>query len=452
MQSERELQNNLLQNDLLQSNLNDRRSFIKLLAAAPLFASLGARSFASAVAATAKATGSNESFSNNIYTRLGVRPVINCVGTWTYLTASLELPEVRAACEAASHYFVDLFELQAAAGRRLAQLSGAESGMVTSGSAGAISAATAACIAGSDPKKIYQLPDTTGMKGEVVFLGERTPWDSCIRLTGAKLIVAPTVNDLPAALTSQTAMVYTTWGDDERLQSILKITKPAGVPVLLDQAGHIPPYSNFTRLANTGVDLFCISGGKGLRGPQVSGVLLGRKDLIDAALYNSNPWEGSICRPMKVGKEEIMGVLAAIDYWSKPEAAVIQGTWQRQMERIAKLVSTVPGVQAAIGTPPSEKGNSYPTLTITWDEKKFGLTANQCGKQLREGNPRIDVWTGFNFSGVLAREQADKIYDPDASGPNQLQIFSVTMQPGQDLIVGNRIRQVLEKARKQAQA
>ena len=144
--------------------------------------------------------------------------MINCVGTWTYLTASLELPEVRAACEAASHYFVDLFELQAAAGRRLAELSGAESGMVTSGSAGAISAGTAACIAGSDPKKIYQLPDTTGMKGEVAFLGPRTPWDSCIRLAGAKLVVAPTVNDLPAALTSQTAMVYTTWGD-ERLQS-----------------------------------------------------------------------------------------------------------------------------------------------------------------------------------------------------------------------------------------
>ena len=155
---------------------------------------------------------------------------------------------------------------------------------------------------------------------------------------------------------------------------------------------------------------------------------------------------------MKVGKEEIMGVLAALDYWSKPQAAVIEGTWQRQMERIAKLVSTVPGVQTEILTPPSEKGNSYPTLTISWDEKKFGLTANQCGKQLRDGNPRIDVWTGFNFSGVLAREEADKIYDSDVSGPNQLQIFSVTMQPGQDLIVGNRIRQELEKARKQALA
>ncbi len=435
----------------LQNNVNDRRSFIKLLAAAPLFASIGARSFASTV--VAKTTGSSESFTNNIYTQLGVRPVINCVGTWTYLTASLELPEVREACERAAHYFVDLYELEAAAGRRLAQMCGAEAAMITSGSAGAISAGTAACIAGSDPKNIYQLPDTTGMKGEVVMLGPRTPWDSCIRLTGAKLITALTVDDLPAALTSQTAMVYTTWGDDERLQSILKITKPAGVPVFLDQAGHIPPYSNFPRLATSGVELFCISGGKGLRGPQVSGMLVGRKDLIEAARYNYNPWEGSICRPMKVGKEQIMGLLAAVEYWSNPQVGYTKGgIWQRQMDRISKLVSTVPGVQANIETPPSEKGNSYPTLTVSWDAKKFGMTAPQCAKEMREGNPRIDVWAGFNFSGVLAREDFDKLYDADWSGPNQVQIFSVTLQSGEDLIVGNRLRQVLEKARKQALA
>ena len=135
-----------LQTNLPPANRNDRRSFLKLLAAAPLFASLGARGLASAVAATANPTGLNHSFSNNIYTRLGVRPVINCVGTWTYLTASLELPEVRAACEAAAYYFVDLFELQEGAGRHLAKLSGAESGIVTSGSAGAMAAGTAAAL------------------------------------------------------------------------------------------------------------------------------------------------------------------------------------------------------------------------------------------------------------------------------------------------------------------
>ncbi len=429
---------------------NDRRSFIKLLAAAPLFATIGARSFAATVAAATRTVTSKGSFSDNIYTSLGVRPLINCRGPWTYLTASLELPEVRAAAEAASYYFVDLFELQAAAGRYLAKLSGAESGMVTSGSAGAIAVATAGCIAGSDPKNIYQLPDTTGMKGEVIILGGRTPWDSCIRLTGAKLIVVPTVKDLPAALTSQTAMVYTTWGETDVIHSILKITKPAGVPVMVDQASSIPPFSNFTRLAQTGVDLFCFSGGKGMRGPQVSGVLLGRKDLIDAALYNTNPWEGSICRPMKVGKEEIMGVLAAIDYWSKADIAAIDKVWQRQMERIAKLVQTVPGVQATITTPPPEEEDSFPTLAVSWDEQKFGLTVAQCDQQLRDGEPRIDVSTSNNPSGVLARAGLTESGSQKAPRTNHLRILSLTLQPGEELIVGNRLRQVLDQARKQS--
>ena len=272
-----------------------------MLAAAPLFATIGARSFAGTVAAT---TG--KSFSANIYTRLGVRPFINARGTWTYLSGSLELPEVRLATGEASHYFVDMFELQAAAGRHLAKLSGAESGMVTSGSAGAMASATAACIAGSDQKNVWQLPDTTGLKSEVVMMGGRSEFDNAIRLAGGKLVIAKTVDDLQSALTPQTAMVYTTWRDD-RLERTLKITKAAGVPLLLDDAAGIPPFENFTKYAKTGVDLYCFSGGKGLCGPQCSGVLLGRKDLIDAALYNTSPWEGAVCRPMKVGKEEIMG-------------------------------------------------------------------------------------------------------------------------------------------------
>src|SRR5271154_2063265 len=192
----------------LKNSLNDRRSFLKLLAAAPLFATIASRSFASTVAAT---TG--RSSPADVYTRLGVRPLINARGTWTYLSGSLELPGVREAVEAASRQFVDLFELQRAAGKRLAELSGAESGMVTSGSAGAMALATAACIAGSDPKKIWQIPDTTGCKNEVVMLGGRSAFDSAIRLTGAKLVIVHTLADLSSALNDQTAMVYTSWRD-----------------------------------------------------------------------------------------------------------------------------------------------------------------------------------------------------------------------------------------------
>ncbi len=435
-----------LQEPELQSGLHGRRSFIKLLAAAPLFATLGTRSLAATVATTVTSKG-KRSYSDNIYTRIGVRPLINARGTWTYVCGSLELPETRRATEEAARYFVDMFELQAGAGRHLAKLSGAESGMVTSGAAGAMEVATAGCIAGTDPKNIWQLPDTTGLKSEVVMMGGRSAFDSAIRAAGAKLVIAKTVEDLPPALTPQTAMVYTTWRDN-RIERILKITKPAGVPVLLDDAAGIPPYTNFTRYAKLGVDLYCFSGGKGLCGPQCSGVLLGRKDLIDAALANNNPWEGAVGRPLKVGKEEIMGILAAVDYWSRADLGALTKEWQNRVERIRKLVETVPGVTTNITIP--QGGNSYPTLTVMWDEQKFGLTVTQCAEQLRAGEPRIEVLTNSNPSGVLARLRNNDSDTRRPARPNRLQLISMTMQPGEDLIVGHRLRQVLNKARKQS--
>src|SRR6185312_1759405 len=343
-----------------------RRSFMKLMAAAPLFATIGARSAAAAVS-KAVATPFKRNYSNNLYTEIGLRPLINGRGTWTYLTGSLELPSVREAAMEAANYFVDFFELQAAVGRRLAELSGAESGMITDGAAAAIASATAGCIAGTDPNRVWQLPDTTGLKGEVVMLGGRISFDSAIRGVGGKHVIATTVNDLQSAITSQTAMVYTTFKDD-RLPNALKITRAAGVPLFVDDAAGIPPYENLTRFAKLGVDLYCFSGGKGLCGPQTSGLLLGRKVLIEAALANSDPWEGAFCRPMKVGKEEIMGCLAALDYWSKADLAALNKEWQGRVERIAKLVDTVPGVTTSIATPPT--GNSYPTLTVQWDETR----------------------------------------------------------------------------------
>ena len=423
---------------------NDRRSFLKLLAAAPLLASANVRTFAATAAA--KAATEPNTFANNLYTRLGIRPFINARGTWTYLSGSLELPAVRTATEQASHYFVDIFELQAAAGRHLAKLSGAEFGMVTGGSSAAIAAATAGCMAGADKKKVYQLPDTTGMKNEVVMLGGRTAFDSAIRLTGAKVIAAPTVEDLHKTITPRTAMVYATWRD-ERLTAALKITKAAGVPLMLDDAAGIPPFEYFTRPAKLGVDLYCFSGGKGLRGPQSSGVLLGRKDLIDAAMANTSPWEGAICRSMKVGKEEVMGVLAAIDYWSHTDIGPQMKQWQISVERIKKLIETVPGVAGTITIPTA--GNSYPTLTVDWDEKKFGLTVEQCDEQLRSGTPRIEALTDSNPSGVLP-EISNTNPNRQGAHKNQLQIISMNLQPGEDLILGNRLRQVLASARKQS--
>lgn len=423
-----------------QLNNSGRRSFMKLVAAAPLLATIKSRSLASTLTAAA-----GKSSSSDVYTRLGVRPFINARGTWTYLSGSLELPEVRQAVEAASQHFVDMFELQHGVGKRLAELSGAESAMVTSGSAGAMAAATAACIAGSDPKNIWQLPNTDGLKHEVVMLGGRSAFDSAIRLAGGQLVLAHGVEHLQPAITPNTAMVYTTWRDD-RLAKALTVTRAAGVPMLLDDAAGIPPFENLSRYAKMGVDLYCFSGGKGLRGPQCAGILLGRKTLIDAALANCSPWEGAVCRPMKVGKEEIIGMLAAIEYWSRADLDALNKEWRSRVERIAKLVETVPGVTTNITIP--EEGNSYPTLTVLWDEQAFGLTVAQCDQRLRAGEPRIEVLTNSNPSLVPVVREGD---DPKAKHqphPNQLQIVSMTLQEGEDLTVGNRLRQILSDARK----
>jgi L-seryl-tRNA(Ser) seleniumtransferase len=381
----------------------------------------------------------------NVYERIGVRPFINARGTWTYLSGSLELPEVRTAMEAASQQFVDMFELQRAAGKRLAEISGAESGMVTSGAAGAMAAATAACMAGKDQAKIWQLPDTTGLKNEVVMLGGRSAFDSAIRLAGAKLVMA-SQEELEGAITDNTAMVYTTWRD-ERLGKTVAVTKKKGVPLLLDDAAGIPPIENLSRYAKAGVDLYCFSGGKGLRGPQCSGLLLGRKDLIEAALANCSPWEGAVCRSMKVGKEEIIGLLAAVEAWSRIDLKKLNDEWAKRVGRIAKLVETVPGVTSDVHIPTG--GNSYPTLTVRWDENQWGFTVEECDRELRASNPRIEELTYSNPS-LLSVIHEGGPKEKALGRTNQLQIVSMTLQDGEDLIIGQRLRDILRNARKNA--
>ena len=418
----------------------NRRTVIKWAAAAPVFGAIAA----DAVWQTAKAAVTKTAAAN-VYTKIGVRPFINARGTWTYLSGSLELPEVRAAKQEASKHFVDIFELQRAAGKRLAELSGAESGMVTSGSAGAMASAAAACMAGTDPAKIWQLPDTTGLKGEVIMFGGRSAFDSALRLTGAKLIVTRTHEQLEAAIGSHTAMIYTTALGD-RLTRAMAITKKAGVPMLLDDAAGIPPIENLRLYAKMGADLFCFSGGKGLGGPQCSGLLLGRKDLIEAALANSSPWEGAVCRAMKVGKEEVMGCLAAVEAWGKMDLDALNREWNSRVKKIAALVETVPGVTTDITIP--KDGNRYPTLTVHWDEAAWKFTVADCDRQLRDGEPRIEVLTASNPSLVAAVRERDS----KTPRENHLQIISMTMQNGEELIVGRRLREILGAARKNAKA
>jgi L-seryl-tRNA(Ser) seleniumtransferase len=419
----------------------DRRRFLQLAGAAPLLAYMALQDLRQ------KALGAvGKKANDSIYSRIGVRPFINGRGTWTYLSGSLELPEVRAAKQAAAEHFVDIFELQHAASRRLAQLSGAEAGMVTSGAAGAMAAATAACIAGSDPSKIWQLPDTSGLKHEVVMHGGRSAFDSAIRLAGGKLVLARREDEVRAAINSNTAMIYTT-ALGSSLERLIAIAKETKTPLLLDDAAGIPPLENLKLYAQMGVDLYCFSGGKGLSGPQCSGLLLGRKDLIEAAMLNSSPWEGAVCRAMKVGKEEIMGCLAAVEAWTKMDLSVLNRQWNERAIRIQKVVDTVPGVKTEIRIP--EEGNRYPTLVVSWDEDAWGFRVADCDKQLREGDPRIEVLTSNNPSMVPAVHEGYE--NPKIlKRRDRIEIVSMTLQPGEDLIVAKRMREILSAARKKA--
>jgi len=329
-------------------------------------------------------------------------------------------------------------------------LTGAESGIVTSGAAGAMAASTAACIAGTNDKYIWQLPDTTGLKHEVIMVGGRSAFDSAIRLVGAKLVLVYSAEELANAINENTAMIYTT-DLGEKLQKELAVAKDHKVPMLLDDAAGIPPADNAKLYAKMGIDLYCFSGGKGLSGPQCSGVLLGRKDLIEAALMNCNPREGAVCRPMKVGKEEIIGCLTALETWLKIDLKKLNAEWTGRVERIRKLVDTVPGVRTDIYTP--DDGNRYPTLRVYWDTQAWNYSIIDCVNELRAGDPVIEVLGPDNPSLVKAVREGNPNPTPkERKAPDHIELISLTIQPGEEIIVGQRLRGILRAAQKKSAA
>jgi L-seryl-tRNA(Ser) seleniumtransferase len=429
---------------MITRNGSNRRSFMKYLVASPLLAQITAKDLsAKSLAAVGLAPAENP------YAKIGVRTVINCRGTWTYLSGSLEFPEVRAAQIEAGHHFVNMVELQQGVGRKLAELTGAESGMITSGAAGAMATSTAACMAGTDGAKIWQLPDTTGMKHEVIMVGGRSAFDSAIRLTGAKLILVEGPDQIANAVNDNTAMIYTTDLGDKLVKEVA-IAKDKKVPMLLDDAAGIPPAQNLKLYAQMKIDLYTFSGGKGLRGPQCSGVLLGRKDLIDAGLRNSAPWEGAVCRAMKVGKEEIIGCLTAVETWLNLDEKKQFAEWQARIDKIAKLVETVPGVRTDVFVP--DDGNRYPTLRVYWDLEGWGYSIDDCVFALRKSDPCIEVLGADNPSLVPAVHEG--IQKPTRKAPrpkiDHIELVSMTIQDGEEMIVGKRLRELLGEAQKKA--
>lgn len=375
----------------------------------------------------------------DLYTALGVRPIINARGTLTIIGGSMELPEVRAAKAAANQLYVNLEELMEAAGARLSELTGAEWGMVSSGCAAAMSHATAACVAGGNPDLHVRLPDLRGFrKSEVIIPGHsRNVYDASVRAVGVTVVEANTPEELALAIGPKTAMIYVFANPRNEsgpmsLEAIAQVAKPHGVPVLVDAAAEILTVPNIH--LQRGATLVAYSGGKILRGPQSAGVLLGRKDLIKAAWIHSAPHHG-YARAMKIGREEVVGMLVAIERWVKGDRAAEWAAWVRQAEVIAAAAERVSGVTAVLAREPWEdRSNRSPRVTIRWTAAQIGLTGQQAADILYDEEPRIAI------GGASGGRE-------NVPGDTGIALTTSMLAPGDEQIVAERVRTVLSAKR-----
>jgi seryl-tRNA(Sec) selenium transferase len=374
-----------------------------------------------------------------IYQSIGVEPVINCRGTFTIIGASVELPEVRAAMDAAARYYVQLDELADAVGRRLAELTGAEWGMVSSGCAAGLKHVTAACVAGGNPEKLLRIPDLTGMeKTEVVVpRSSRSAYDHAIRNIGVKMINVDTAEELERALCPRTAMIYLMAGASGpfALENVSRMAKSRDIPILVDAAAEVLTIPN-VHLAK-GATVVAYSGGKAICGPQCAGLLLGRKDILMSAWQASSPHHGP-GRDNKVGREETLGMVAAVEAWVKRDHKAEWNKWLSYLETISRKVTQVEGVSATVREP-SGLSNRSPALVISWDPNKLHLTGEELAEIVARTKPRIALGAG-SFGRVRQSEA-------DSGGLTAINITAWMMQPGDDRIVADRLHELLSQKR-----
>ncbi len=369
----------------------------------------------------------------NIFRSIGVEPIINCRGTFTIIGGSIERPEVRAAMEAASQNFVQYDELADGIGRRLAELTGAEWGMVSAGCAAAMKHVTAACVTGGNPEKLVRIPDLAGFeKTEVVIpRHSRNTYDHAIRNIGVKVITVDTIEELEKALSSKTALIYVMAygasqpGQPLSTEAIAKIAKPKNIPILVDAAAEVLTIPNIH--LQQGATIVCYSGGKAICGPQCAGLLLGQKDILMSAWQASSPHHGP-GRDNKVGREEMIGMMAAVETWKKRDHAAEWKTWLSYLNTISKKVTTITGVTSAIFEP-TELSNKSPVLNIMWDADKLNLTGEDLAEITARTKPRIAIGSETN------------------DNKTSVQITTGQMQPGNDKIVADRIFEILTEKR-----
>ena len=361
-----------------------------LLAAAQALPRLGS-------AATAPATAGKLQLGPEIYRSIGVRPLINCRGTLTVISGSLELPEVRAAVEAGALHHVALDELMEAVAQRLAELTGAEWALVSSGCAAGMAHVTAACVTGGNPDLHVRIPDLTGFAKDEVIIpkASRNEYDQAIRSVGVRIIEVSDAAEYEAALGPKAAMVYIMTGNRMETgplnyDAVYSIGRRKNVPVFTDAAAEMLTIPNI--YLQRGSTFVGYSGGKCLRGPQCSGLILGRKDLLQAAWVASSPHHGH-GRAMKIGKEEMLGLLAAVEMWVQRDHNKEDEVWTQWMQTIADHVTKIEGVTASIRQPRGMNNHS-PGLAINWDPAKLGITGEEVSRILWTTEPRIALNSG----------------------------------------------------------
>jgi L-seryl-tRNA(Ser) seleniumtransferase len=410
-----------------------RRTFMSslgVMAGAVAGAMSSAKGLFASAAVPASAAGaakiSGFGASGNVYEELGVTTVINGQGTMTVLGGSLARPEVEAVMALAGQHFCSIPDLEVAAGKRIAEMLKLPEGytaLVTSGAAAAMQSGLAGILTGDNPKFIEQLPDITGMKSEVIIQkSHRNPFDHQLRATGAKLVVIETTDELRKAVNPQTAMLHFTnfanASGQIKVDEWAKLGKELNIPTFIDAAADTPPVSHLWDYANMGYDLSAFSGGKAIRGPQCAGLLIGRKDLVANALLNNSPHEDTLGRSAKVGKEEIIGMVKALELYLNEDHEALNKEWQRRLESISAQITRIPGVTTTYSVP--DVANHVPHMDIKWDPSHISLDPKEAYKTLRGGEPSI----------VLA------------SNPNGLGMNSFMLQPGEEKIIADHLVQL----------
>jgi L-seryl-tRNA(Ser) seleniumtransferase len=374
------------------------------------------------------------------YEKLGVTPFINAAGTYTILTASTMPSQVQAAVALAAQKPVQLNELLVASGEYLAKRLRCEAALVTAGAAAALTLGSAACVTVGNRDAILSIPtDMNGLKNEVlVQKTHRYDYDHAVRNAGVRFVEVETLDDYERAFTERTVMAHffnAAEGGKISREDWVRIAHQHGVPCFNDAAADVPPISNLWNYTQMGFDLVTFSGGKGLRGPQCSGLLLGRKDLIEAARQNNSPNSNTIGRGMKVAKEEIIGLVAAVDWFVDQDESKMQAEFQQRAKRIAAHLKTLASIQTQIFVPPV--ANQVPHLLITYDPTRIKISGKEVMDKMRQGKPRIELNPGTGGPPASAGLPG---------GENTIIVGVWMMQPGEDMIVARRLREVLQAA------